>query len=105
MTGGQSLRAAAVLYNTYWVRYDYRREIQDFGHELAVSNTQVLFDCARRAEVGRIVHVANASASPDGGCFSGQHQSGMIRALVLRPSPDSLGHARGGVHHWVPVQR
>jgi hypothetical protein len=32
-------------------------------------------------------------------------QSGMIRALVLRPSPDSLGHARGGVHHWVPVQR
>ena len=33
-------------------------------------------------------------------------QSGMIRALVFAAiTHDSLGHARGGVHHWVPVQR
>lgn len=90
----ESLRGAAVLYNTYWVRYDYRRRRRDFGYELAVDNTRTLFECARRAEVERIVHVsvANASAHSDWGYFRGKallekdlQESGLSHAIV-RPT-------------------
>ncbi len=57
-----SLRGADVLYNTYWVRYDYRGGRRVFGYDLAVRNSRILFDCARRAGVGRIVHVSVANA-------------------------------------------
>lgn len=50
----RSLAGAAVLYNTYWVRFDHRR----FTHEQAVRNTRLLFEAARRAGVRRVVHVS-----------------------------------------------
>ncbi|MDH3306884.1 MAG: NAD(P)H-binding protein [Acidimicrobiia bacterium] len=70
----ESLRGASALYNTYWVRYDYRSGTRDFGYDLAVSNTRTLFDCARSAGVGRVVHVsvANASADSAWGYFQGK---------------------------------
>lgn len=49
-----ALRGAAVLYNTYWVRFNHAL----FSFEEAVANTRALFDAARRAGVGRIVHVS-----------------------------------------------
>ena len=49
-----SLAGVAVLYNTYWVRFNHRR----FTHGEAVRNTLLLFDAARAAGVERIVHVS-----------------------------------------------
>src|SRR5262249_20726802 len=55
----ESLRGAAVLYNTYWVRFDHC----DFGFARAVENTRTLFAAARRAGVGRVVHVSITNPS------------------------------------------
>ena len=56
-----SLRGAAVLYNTYWVRFNHRT----FTHAEAVRNTQTMFQAAARAGVGRIVHVSITNPSED----------------------------------------
>jgi len=50
----ESLRGAAVLYNTYWVRFTHG----DFSHAGAVENTLKLFAAAKAAGVDRIVHVS-----------------------------------------------
>ncbi len=57
----ESLRGAAVLYNTYWVRYSAR----DFTHAEAVENTRRLFAAAKAAGVGRVVHVSITNPSED----------------------------------------
>ena len=57
----ESLRGAAVLYNTYWVRFNHRT----FTHAEAVENTRRLFQAAQRAGVGRIVHVSITNPSED----------------------------------------
>ncbi len=56
-----SLRGAAVLYNTYWVRFNYT----GFSHSLAVENTLKLFEAARQAGVGRVVHVSITNPAED----------------------------------------
>ena len=48
----RSMQGAGVFYNTYWVRYAHGR----ITFDLAVENTGRLFEAARRAGVGRIVH-------------------------------------------------
>jgi NADH dehydrogenase len=70
----ESLAGAAALYNTYWVRYDHGRGARAFGYDAAVSNTRVLIEAARRAGVGRLVHisVANAERGGDWGYFRGK---------------------------------
>jgi NADH dehydrogenase len=45
----ESLRGVAVLYNTYWVRFNHR----SFTHAEAVRNTRILFDAARQLEYFR----------------------------------------------------
>ena len=85
----RSLEGAAVLYNTYWVRFNHR----DFTFERAIAETKVLFEAARRAGVGRIVHVSilHARIADDLGYYHGKHQlevaleaSGVEHA-ILRP--------------------
>lgn len=56
-----SLQGVSVLYNTYWVRFNHR----DFKHSAAVKNTLKLFQAAREARVGRIVHVSITNPSKD----------------------------------------
>ena len=56
-----SLRGAAVLYNTYWVRFNHPA----FTQADAVANTLTLFDAARQAGVGRIVHVSITNPRED----------------------------------------
>ena len=56
-----SLRGVAVLYNTYWVRFDRT----DFNYEQAVRNTRTLIDAARQAGVHRIIHVSVTNPSED----------------------------------------
>ena len=53
-TLARSLEGCATLINTYWVRFDHKR----FDHATAVENTLKLFAAAKRAGVGRIVHVS-----------------------------------------------
>jgi uncharacterized protein YbjT (DUF2867 family) len=52
----RSLDGAAVLYNTYWVR---------FTHGEAVQNTIAMFEAAKAAGVERIVHVSVTNPSED----------------------------------------
>ena len=57
----ESLRGADVLYNTYWVRFNW----SSFNHASAVDNTRRLFEAARRAGVSRIVHVSITNPTED----------------------------------------
>jgi len=50
----KSLKGVDVLINTYWVRFDHRL----FTCNEAVANTKILFQAAKNAGVGRIVHVS-----------------------------------------------
>jgi uncharacterized protein YbjT (DUF2867 family) len=55
----QTLRGAAVLYNTYWIRFNHPK----FKQADAVSNTLTLFEAARQAGVRRVVHVSITNPS------------------------------------------
>jgi NADH dehydrogenase len=57
----ESLRGASVLYNTYWVRFNW----SSFNHASAVDNTRRLLGAALRAGVPRIVHVSITNPSED----------------------------------------
>jgi uncharacterized protein YbjT (DUF2867 family) len=54
-----SLLGANVLYNTYWVRFDYA----DFSHESGVENSDKLFAAAKQAGVKRVVHISITNPS------------------------------------------
>jgi uncharacterized protein YbjT (DUF2867 family) len=73
-----ALRGTGVLYNTYWVRFDYA----DFSHAAAVENSLRLFEAARQAGVTRVVHISitNPSESSPLPYFSGKAR--LERALV-----------------------
>ena len=85
-----SLEGAAVLYNTYWVRFNHKSST----HSVAVQNTQKLFEAAKRAGVKRVVHVSitNPSETSPLEYFSGKArleralaESGLSYA-ILRPT-------------------
>jgi NADH dehydrogenase len=86
----EALAGADVLVNTYWVRFDHR----DFSHSMAVDNTLRLFDAARAAGVGRIVHVSITNPSEDSPLPYFRGKARLERALretgiahtVLRPA-------------------
>jgi NADH dehydrogenase len=73
-----SLEGAAVLYNTYWVRFNHK----GFTHEQAVRNTLALFDAARRAGVQRVVHVSITHASEDSPLEYFRGKAWLERALI-----------------------
>ena len=57
----ESLRGAATLYNTYWIRFA-RGPV---NHDTAVRNSRILIDAAVAAGVQRIVHISITSASAE----------------------------------------
>lgn len=57
----ESLEGAAVLYNNYWVRFNYA----GFSYSAAMDNTRALFQAARAAGVKRIVHISITNPSED----------------------------------------
>ena len=57
----ESLKGARVLYNTYWVRFNYRT----FGFATALRNSITLFASASDAGVERVVHVSITNPSLD----------------------------------------
>lgn len=85
-----SLRGAAVLYNTYWVRFNHRL----FTHSQAVTNTLALFAASKRAGVRRIVHVSITKPSEDSPLEYFRGKARLERALaesglsyaILRPA-------------------
>ncbi|MGW8256381.1 MAG: SDR family oxidoreductase [Thermoguttaceae bacterium] len=86
----KSLQGTDVLINTYWVRFDHPL----FNHSEAVSNTKVLFQAAKDAEVRRIVHVSitNPDIHSDLPYFSGKAElestltSLGVSYCILRPT-------------------
>lgn len=90
----QSLKGAEVLYNTYWVRFNYSGGQVKFKHNLAVENTLKLFNAAQSAGVRRVVHVSITNPAEDSPLeyFSGKAKlekalinSGLSYA-ILRPA-------------------
>ncbi len=85
-----SLRGVDVLFNTYWVRFNYK----NFTHAQAVENSRTLFDAAKTAGVRKVVHLSITNPSKDSGLsyFSGKAEveealinSGMEYS-ILRPT-------------------
>jgi NADH dehydrogenase len=60
----RALEGASVLYNTYYVRFNFRGAVA-FSFEEAVRNSAVLFSAAKQAGVGRIVHISITNPSED----------------------------------------
>ncbi len=73
-----SLRGASVLYNTYWVRFNYR----NFSQAKAVENTLKLFKSAREAGVKRIVHISITNPSEDSPLEYFHHKARLEQALI-----------------------
>ena len=82
----ESLRGVRTLYNTYWVRFNHK----NFTHSVAVDNTLRLFEAARRAGVGRIVHVSitHPDANSPLEYFAGKGR--LERALVETGMPYAI---------------
>ncbi len=57
----ETLRGVAVLYNTYWIRFNHKH----FTQADAVRNTITMFNAANEAGVERIVHVSITNPSED----------------------------------------
>ncbi len=81
-----SLRGTAVLYNTYWVRFDHKR----YGFARAIENTRVLFRAARDASVRRIVHVSITNPSDRSGFAYFQGKATLERELMELGTPYSI---------------
>lgn len=86
----ESLRGATVLYNTYWVRFNYG----DFSHGSAVENTLKLFNAAKQAGIQRIVHTSITNPSENSPLEYFRGKARLERALkesgisfaILRPA-------------------
>ncbi len=88
----ESLRGAAVLYNTYWVRFNIKEP--GFQHAVAVANTLKLFEAAKQAGVPRVVHTSITNPSEDSPLEYFKGKAVLERALkesglsyaILRPN-------------------
>jgi uncharacterized protein YbjT (DUF2867 family) len=60
-----SLKGVSVLYNTYWIRFNYSKGKLLFQHAQAAKNTARLFEAAKEAGVKHIVHISIANPSED----------------------------------------
>ncbi len=83
----ESLQGASALYNTYWVRFNYRG--RGFTHQDAVRNTLTLFEAAWRAGVKRVVHISITNPSEDSPLAYFRGKSQLERALI----ESGLSHA------------
>lgn len=59
-----SLEGVSVLYNTYYVRFNYSGRVS-FSYSEAVENSSTLFAAAKKAGVRRVVHISITNPSED----------------------------------------
>jgi NADH dehydrogenase len=59
----QALQGVDCLYNTYWIRFEH----SGLTYQQAVQNTEILFQCAVKASVRKIVHISVTHASTASG--------------------------------------
>ena len=57
----QSLAGCDTLFNTYWVRFNYRQ----WSFDQALENTKTLFRCAKKAGVRKIIQISVTNPSED----------------------------------------
>jgi NADH dehydrogenase len=84
------LSGCETLFNTYWVRFNYRH----WSFEKALENTKILFNCAKDAGVRRIVQISvtNPSEQDDLPYYQGKaQQEKFLRELgidysIVRPT-------------------
>ena len=84
------MAGAAVLYNTYWVRFAHG----ETSHERAVENTRILVRAAEQAGLKRIVHISVTNPSPQSplSYFRGKAaveeiiRSSSLSHAILRPA-------------------
>jgi NADH dehydrogenase len=81
----RSLRSAAVLYNTYWIRFS----MGAMTFDQAVRNSRTLFAAAAEAGVSRVVHVSITNPSEDSPFDYFRGKALVERALV----ESGLSHA------------
>ncbi len=74
----ESLRGVEVLYNTYWVRFDFAH----FSHARAITNSLKLFSAARQAGVKRVVHISITNPSEESSLPYFNGKASLERALV-----------------------
>jgi NADH dehydrogenase len=55
----QELEGFEVLFNTYWIRFNYRQ----WSFDKALENTKTLFTCAKRAGIKKIVQISVTNPS------------------------------------------
>lgn len=55
------LSGCDVLFNTYWVRFNYR----GWSFDQALENTKILFNCVKKAGLKKIVHISVTNPSED----------------------------------------
>lgn len=85
----EQLQGVDVLYNTYWVRFNHKT----FSYKEAVKNSKILFECAKKAGVRKIVHtsITNPSKNSPFEYFSGKAeleevlQNSGMEYSILRP--------------------
>lgn len=86
----ESLKGVSVLYNTYWVRFNYKT----FTFASAVTNSITLFNCAKQAGVEKVVHISVTNPSEQSHLEYFRGKAAVEKALqetgisysILRPS-------------------
>ena len=81
-----SLRGAATLYNTYWIRFEHG----EATYQQAIRNTAILFQCARKAGVERVVHISVTNASLESRLPYYRGKAAQERALVESGVPYAI---------------
>jgi len=88
----ESMKGASTLYNTYWIRFSHSSQPEAF--QTALRNSRILFECAQKAGISRIVHlsVTNATQNSTLSYFKGKAETEAslvetgISHAILRPS-------------------
>lgn len=86
----RNLEGAAILYNTYWIRFP----IRGATHADSVENTLILMRAARDAGVGKFVHVSISNAAQSSplpyfrgkGILEEEIANSGLRFAILRPT-------------------
>ena len=86
----ESLDGVSVLFNNYWVRFNWKANAGGFSYCQAVENTYKLFEAASRAGVEKIVHISITNPSEDSPFEYFRGKAKLERALMETGIPYSV---------------